>query len=110
MIAIHGVSEFNSLPYLIMPYIKGQSLQKRIDQHGLLSTTEILRIAMQMAKGLSVAHDQGLVSTRPQIIAHINFRSVCKATAIRRLLCAKTYKRLLTSRHQASQYSATGKR
>ncbi len=61
MIAIHGVSEFNSLPYLIMPYIKGQSLQKRIDQHGLLSTTEILRIAMQMAKGLSVAHDQGLV-------------------------------------------------
>ena len=39
------------------------------------------------------------VSTRPQIIAHINFSSVCKATAIRRLLCAKTYKRLLIGNH-----------
>ncbi len=61
VIAIHGVSEFNSLPYLIMPYIKGQSLQKRIDRHGPLSVAEILRIAMQTARGLSAAHDQGLV-------------------------------------------------
>ncbi len=61
VIAIHGVSEFNSLPYLIMPYIKGQSLQKRIDRHGPLSVAEILRIAMQTARGLAAAHDQGLV-------------------------------------------------
>ena len=61
VIAIHGVSEFNSLPYLIMPYIKGQSLQKRIDRHGPLSVPEILRIAMQTARGLAAAHDQGLV-------------------------------------------------
>jgi serine/threonine protein kinase len=61
VIAIHGVSEFNSVPYLIMPYIKGQSLQKRIDRHGPLSTAEILRIAMQTARGLAAAHDQGLV-------------------------------------------------
>jgi len=61
VIAIHGVSEFNSLPYLVMPYIKGQSLQKRIDRHGPLSTAEILRIAMQTARGLAAAHDQGLV-------------------------------------------------
>ncbi|MCA9082478.1 MAG: protein kinase, partial [Planctomycetaceae bacterium] len=61
VIAIHGVSEFNHLPYLIMPYVKGQSLQKRIDQHGPLSVAEILRIAMQTARGLAAAHDQGLV-------------------------------------------------
>ncbi|MEZ6128428.1 MAG: protein kinase [Planctomycetaceae bacterium] len=61
VIAIHGVSEFNSLPYLIMPYIKGQSLQKRLDRHGPLSVAEILRIAMQTARGLAAAHDQGLV-------------------------------------------------
>ncbi|MEZ6039247.1 MAG: protein kinase [Planctomycetaceae bacterium] len=61
VIAIHGVSEFNNLPYLIMPYIKGQSLQKRIDRHGPLSIPEILRIAMQTARGLAAAHDQGLV-------------------------------------------------
>lgn len=61
VIAIHGVSEFNGLPYLVMPYVKGTSLQKRIDREGLLSIEEILRIAMQMSRGLSAAHDQGLV-------------------------------------------------
>jgi serine/threonine protein kinase len=61
VIAIHGVSEFNGLPYLVMPYVKGISLQKRIDRDGPLSTEEILRIAMQTARGLAAAHDQGLV-------------------------------------------------
>lgn len=61
VIAIHGVAEFNGLPYLVMPYVKGVSLQKRIDKDGPLSVPEILRIAMQIAKGLAAAHDQGLV-------------------------------------------------
>lgn len=61
VIAIHGVDEFNNLPYLVMPYVKGESLQKRIDREGTLNTAETLRIATQIAKGLSAAHDQGLV-------------------------------------------------
>jgi serine/threonine protein kinase len=61
VIAIHGVDEFNGLPYLVMPYVKGVSLQKRIDREGPLSTTEILRVALQTARGLAAAHDQGLV-------------------------------------------------
>ena len=61
VIAIHGVAEFNGLPYLVMPYVKGVSLQKRIDKDGTLSVPEILRIAMQIARGLAAAHDQGLV-------------------------------------------------
>ncbi|MCP4508427.1 MAG: protein kinase, partial [Fuerstiella sp.] len=61
VIAIHGVAEFNGLPYLVMPYIKGQSLQKRIDREGSLSVAEVLRIAMQAARGLAAAHEQGLV-------------------------------------------------
>ena len=61
VIAIHGVDEYNNLPYLVMPYVKGESLQKRIDRDGTLSTIEVLRIAMQIAKGLAAAHGQGLV-------------------------------------------------
>ena len=61
VIAIHGVDEFNGLPYLIMPYVKGESLQKRIDREGPLAVEELLRIASQTAKGLGAAHDQGLV-------------------------------------------------
>ncbi|HIE99950.1 MAG TPA: serine/threonine protein kinase, partial [Fuerstia sp.] len=61
VIAIHGVDESNSLPYLVMPYLRGISLQRRIDEHGALSVSEVLRLGMQTAGGLSAAHDQGLV-------------------------------------------------
>lgn len=61
VIAIHSVSEFNDLPYLVMPYVKGQSLQKRIDTNGPISVAEVLRIGMQTASGLAAAHAQGLV-------------------------------------------------
>lgn len=61
VIGIHGVDEFNQLPYLVMPYVKGESLQKRLDRAAPLSVTEVLRIASQTAKGLAAAHDQGLV-------------------------------------------------
>lgn len=61
VIAIYGVGECNDLPYLVMPYVRGQSLQKRIDRSSEFSVAEILRIAHQTALGLAAAHDQGLV-------------------------------------------------
>jgi hypothetical protein len=61
VIAIHAVSEANGLPYLIMPYVRGTSLQKRLDLQGPLAPAEILRIGMQAARGLAAAHAQGLV-------------------------------------------------
>ena len=61
VIDIYGVSEANGLPYLVMPYARGPSLQKRIDQEGTLSVVEVLRIGHQVAAGLAAAHQQGLV-------------------------------------------------
>src|SRR5262249_23014599 len=61
VIAIHAVSEANGLPYLVMPYIRGTSLQKRLDAQGRLAVPEILRIGMQAAAGLAAAHAPGLV-------------------------------------------------
>lgn len=61
VIAIHGVAEANGLPYLVMPYERSSSLQKRLDDAGILTLPEILRIAMQTAAGLAAAHQQGLV-------------------------------------------------
>jgi len=49
------------LPYLVMPYIRGESLQKRIDRVGPFSTSEVLRVSIQIANGLAAAHEQGLV-------------------------------------------------
>src|SRR5262245_19144559 len=51
----------SGLPYLVMPYLAGRSLQERIDQNGPLETKEVLRIGMQAALGLAAAHAQGLV-------------------------------------------------
>jgi len=61
VVAIHGVSEFQGLPYLVMPYVKGESLQKRLDRSGALSVSEVLRISRQIAAGLAAAHAQGLI-------------------------------------------------
>jgi uncharacterized protein (TIGR03067 family) len=61
VIAIHSVSNDEALPYLVMPYVRGTSLQKRLDREGPLSLHEILRIGAQVAAGLAAAHAQGLV-------------------------------------------------
>ena len=61
VIAIHGVSEFEDIPFLVMPYVRGQSLQKRLDERGPLELEEILRIGAQTASGLAAAHEQGIV-------------------------------------------------
>lgn len=61
VISIHSVSSEDSHPYLVMAYIRGGSLQKRIDREGPLPLTAILRIGSQIAAGLDAAHRQGIV-------------------------------------------------
>jgi serine/threonine protein kinase len=61
VVAIHAVDSANGLPYLVMQYVAGKSLQDRIEQTGPLGIQEILRIGMQTASGLAAAHAQGLV-------------------------------------------------
>ena len=58
---IYGVADVNGLPYLVMPYVRGQSLQRRLDAQGPLALVEILRIGTQVAAGLAAAHAQWLV-------------------------------------------------
>jgi tRNA A-37 threonylcarbamoyl transferase component Bud32 len=61
IVAIHAVDEFRGLPYLVMQYIPGRSLQERIDASGPLEVKEILRIGTQAARALAAAHAQGVV-------------------------------------------------
>ena len=61
VIAIHGVDEIDSVPYLVMPYIAGPTLQSLVESTGPLPENEIVRIAKQIASGLAAAHSQGLV-------------------------------------------------
>ena len=61
VVAIHAVDTWKGLPYLVMHYVPGKSLQARIEREGPLAVREVLRIGMQVASGLAAAHAQGLV-------------------------------------------------
>jgi len=63
VVTIHQVDidEAHDLPYLVMQYVAGESLQELLDHKGALPTAEIVRIGQQIAQGLSAAHAQGLV-------------------------------------------------
>ena len=61
IVTIHAVEEANGLPYLVMQYVSGLSLQQRLDRAGPLELREIVRIGMQTAAGLAAAHGHGLI-------------------------------------------------
>jgi hypothetical protein len=62
IVTIHAVEESNGLPYLVMQYIAGQSLQERLDKEGPINDlAEVLRIGMQTASALAAAHSHGIV-------------------------------------------------
>jgi serine/threonine protein kinase len=61
VVVIYSVEEAKGLPYLVMEFISGQSLQDRLDRGGPLEVKEVLRIGMQTAQGLAAAHAHGLV-------------------------------------------------
>jgi serine/threonine protein kinase len=61
VVAVHRVHESDGLPYLVMQYIAGESLQSRLDRTGPLELPEVVRIGMQTAAGLAAAHAQGLI-------------------------------------------------
>lgn len=61
VVAIHAVGEKRGLPYLVMPFVRGLSLQARLETGGPLGAREVLRIGSQAAHGLAAAHAQGLI-------------------------------------------------
>jgi serine/threonine-protein kinase len=61
VIAIYQVAHWNDIPYLVMPYLPDPTLQQRIDEQGPMDIESVLSIGMQIARGLSAAHSQGLV-------------------------------------------------
>jgi eukaryotic-like serine/threonine-protein kinase len=60
VVSIHAVEE-QPLPFLVMEYIDGPTLQQKLDQTGPLDLQEVLRIGRQIATGLEAAHAKGLI-------------------------------------------------
>jgi eukaryotic-like serine/threonine-protein kinase len=60
VIAIYGVED-QPIPYLVMEYVAGRTLQQKVDATGPLELMDVLRIGQQIAGGLAAAHAMGLI-------------------------------------------------
>jgi WD40 repeat protein len=62
VVTIHAVDTLpQGIPYLVMQYVAGKSVQELIDRGKSPELAEILRIGSQAASALAAAHAQGLI-------------------------------------------------
>ena len=61
VVPIYSIGTSQKRPFLVMALVSGRSLQKHVEENGPLSAEDVVRIAQQIAAGLSAAHEQGLV-------------------------------------------------
>ncbi|MCA9954841.1 MAG: protein kinase [Ardenticatenaceae bacterium] len=60
IVPVYDFAEHEGYPYLVMRFVKGETLKERLSQ-GTLSTKEMIRIASHVADGLDHAHKQGVL-------------------------------------------------
>ncbi len=60
IVGIHSIGEWNGRPYLVMPYVDGQTLSAAI-QNGPLPVATAVAYARAIADGLKAAHGAGIV-------------------------------------------------
>src|SRR6185436_17015799 len=61
VVRIHDLGEIDGIKYITMPYIHGDDLATVLRRDGRLPVARVLRIARQIADGLTAAHDAGVV-------------------------------------------------
>jgi serine/threonine protein kinase len=57
---IHGIEDADERPFIVMALYQGESLRARIDRGGI-AVAEAVDIATQAARGLAIAHANGVV-------------------------------------------------
>ncbi|MEM7557707.1 MAG: serine/threonine-protein kinase [Planctomycetota bacterium] len=61
VVAVHSVSELRDLPYLVMEYVEGESLQGYLERVKSPPIAKVIEIAKQCAEALAAAHAAGVV-------------------------------------------------
>jgi DNA helicase-2/ATP-dependent DNA helicase PcrA len=60
ILTVYEVGEHDGKPYIAMEYVEGETLRRKLKSRGL-ELSEALKIAIQIAEGLSRAHDAGII-------------------------------------------------
>ncbi len=70
VVSVIDAGEDGGHPYIVFEYVEGETLKQRIDRVGALDTQEAVAYAIEIARGLSVAHARHLVhrDIKPQNI------------------------------------------
>jgi serine/threonine protein kinase/formylglycine-generating enzyme required for sulfatase activity/WD40 repeat protein len=61
IVQIFQVGEDNGVPFIAMPFLKGESLKTRQERVGRMSQKDVLKVGIQVAAGLAAAHDRNLI-------------------------------------------------
>jgi eukaryotic-like serine/threonine-protein kinase len=61
VVPVYGVDDHAGLPYFVMEYVAGGSLERRLKTEGSFDVVSIVRIGLQVAQALAEAHRHGLV-------------------------------------------------
>ena len=61
IVPMYDVVTDGQVPALVMQFIAGETLQRRISQRGAMPVEDVLQIGIQLADALSLAHSHGLV-------------------------------------------------
>ena len=61
IVSVYDVGEVDNLPYIVMEHLAGGSLKARIERTGPLKAGDAVRIAIEIANGLTFAHSKGII-------------------------------------------------
>lgn len=62
LVLLYDAGETNAgVPYLVMEFVAGETLQELLERRGVLPIAETLRITQQTAAGLEAAHREGVI-------------------------------------------------
>jgi eukaryotic-like serine/threonine-protein kinase len=61
VVSVIDAGEDGGHPYIVFEYVKGETLKQRISRVGALDTQEAIAYAIEVARGLSVAHARNMV-------------------------------------------------
>lgn len=70
IVKVLDVNEDRGVPFLAMEYLKGQALDAYLIEHHVPDLSFTLKLALQVAEGLAIAHEAGLIhrDIKPQNI------------------------------------------
>src|SRR3954468_10396580 len=60
ILAVYDVGQVNHAPYIVAELLEGQTLRERLES-GPIAPRKAIEYAVQIARGLSAAHEKGIV-------------------------------------------------